>query len=130
MSTALDELTATRTVHFWGQEYEVTPVLVHEALGDGKQIIGFSPLNTRPNYYVVLVDSRWCLDNAKWDAAESFADHVDDVYQAIEDEYGWSRWCPDECEDGTCWDRGKECPHGNLPWPALNDGAGCSWWLI
>lgn len=126
----IDDLVKPRTVSFWGGEYQVTPVLVDKIFGDGRQIIGFAPLNTRPDYYVVRIDSGWCLSNWETDAPDHFVDHVDEVYEAIEDEYGNARWCPDECEAGDCQDRGEECLHGKRPWPALDEECGSAWWLI
>lgn len=59
----LDALTKTRTVSFWGFTGAVTPVLIEHVFGDGGQVIAFTPLDSRPNYYVVRVDAAWELSN-------------------------------------------------------------------
>ena len=46
----LKRLTRKRLVRFWGRRYFVTPALVAEKLGDGKKLIRFEPMDTRPNY--------------------------------------------------------------------------------
>jgi hypothetical protein len=92
-------------VNFWGTEYKITPLLVEEIFGDGKQLIWLEPLATRPNYYVVRVDSKWDIDNG---GRDPLCDHLDDIYEAIENEYGDS-------------DRGEG------GWPALSTSCGMRW---
>jgi hypothetical protein len=94
----------------WGQDVQCEPKLVTEVFGDGKKLICLTPTNTRPNYYVVRVDSTWSLSN--WADGELFIDHLDDIYEAIEDEYGRS------------YDEETEEHRG---WPALSDDSGSSW---
>jgi len=53
-----------RKTKFWGRHYFITPRLVDWVHGDGLQLIYFTPLNTRPNYYVVRIDSKVSLDNS------------------------------------------------------------------
>jgi len=98
----------------YGQWYEVHPRLVSEKFGDGRKLIGLAPIMTRPQYYVVRIDSRWTIDNRK--PGPCLYDHLDEIYEAIEDEYGYA--FEDDEEAG-------EAP----PWPALRPG-GSSWGLI
>lgn len=138
---ALPEVTDTvrallqsERVTFWGKEYDVTPELVPEIFGDGAQVIGLEPLNTRPNYYVVRVDSSWSTSNWGWDKPV-LIDHLDDVYVAIEEYFG--RAHPEECDCscGSCIDDcgcgcGCDCWRHHHDWPALNDEVGSSWFHI
>lgn len=119
----LAALTATRTVRFWGVEHTVTPVLLETVLGDGRQVIAFVPWDTRPQYYVVRVDSSWGIENTD---EPSVGDFTDDLYAAVEDEYGNADWCDCPGEHDLC-ERG-ECVNGPRPWPALHDGSGCCSW--
>lgn len=125
----LASLTQTRSVRFWGREYTVTPLLVTRVLGDGGQVIAFQPLATRPDYYVVRVDSSWDLDNHHWEAPEPFIDHVDEVYEAIELEYGHA----DQCNEAICpADCNGEHPPEWEPegWPVCNSEYGSGWWFL
>lgn len=110
------ELT-TRTVTFWGTSHEITPLLVHEHFGDGQQLVGLMPLNTRPNYYVVRIDGAMDLDSEAW------RDLLDDVAFAIEDEYGMR--CRDDDEDLD-----EHGDHVLYDWPAYNGSSGVSWFPI
>lgn len=94
--------------HLWGQEHDIFPRVIGKVFGDGRCLINVSPLMTRPNYFVVRVDS-----------AEDFEvrDILDDVADAAEDEFGRFRRDEEEPEDaeehrefpicdwdaGTCW---------------------------
>jgi hypothetical protein len=69
----LDDLIKPRSVHFWGEDYEVTPVLIDHVHGDGLQLIYVEPLNTRPNYYLARIDS-------------SVIESEDDVMDLIDEE--------------------------------------------
>lgn len=113
----------------WGQVYRGTPRLVSEVFGDGKQWVGWRPLASRPNYYVVRVDSRWNLSN--WGRGEPLSDHITDIYQAVEDEFG-SADCSSCGEifgdgDGHC-DECADMTASDAEWPALDDSVGgCEW---
>lgn len=93
----------------WGKAYFITPRLVTRFLGDGKQLIWFTPMATRPNYYAVRIDSSWKISN--WEEPPNLIDHVDEIYSAIEEEYG--------NQD----DEGNE----NASFPVLCDDCGSSW---
>jgi hypothetical protein len=41
----------------WGQQYLIKPRLCDKIFGDGRQLVGFEPLDARPSYYIVRVDS-------------------------------------------------------------------------
>lgn len=64
---------------FWGANYTITPRLLDKVFGDGKQLCCITPLATRPNYFVVRVDS-----GAEFDVH----DILDDIADAAEEEYG------------------------------------------
>lgn len=114
-------------VEFWGQKYTITPRLLTRRFGDGKKLIHVTPLNTRPDYYVVCVGSRWQTDNcADPDVGPLLCDRIDDILDAIEDQFG-SAHC------GSCGGHyGEDCCaacDGELwaDFPALNDDAGVCW---
>src|ERR1700722_6636073 len=72
--------------YLWGQPNWITPRLVSEVFGDGKQLIGIAPINYRPNYFVVRIDSTWIINNHARDC-ELLIDNIDEIYDAIEEEY-------------------------------------------
>ena len=109
------EVCKTYETTFWGSKYTITPALIDQKLGDGKQIIAFQPLSTRPNYYFLFVDSTWDIDNTSWNKDRLF-DHYDEICLAIEEEYG----SHDNDEDG-------EEPRD---FPTLNSDCGAQWWKI
>jgi hypothetical protein len=71
--------TETMVVHWWGEDHVITPALVEETHGDGMQLIHVTPIDTRPNYYVLRIDSGVDLEN------EIFSDHDKEVYGTIKE---------------------------------------------
>lgn len=112
----------------WGQAQLVHPVLIDQVFGDGLQLIGFTTLNSRPAYYVLRGHSGWELNNQKWCAADPILDHICEIYEAIEAEWG-NAYC------GECNERydNNECsgcegiPESDGAFPALDAEGGCSW---
>lgn len=56
--------TRRRKVQWWGGEYDVTPAVANGHLGDGRQLLRIQPLNTRPDYYLIRIDSSWAVDDS------------------------------------------------------------------
>ena len=112
----LKHLTRTRIVSFWGSRYRITPILVDKIFGDGEKVIHLTPLATRPNYYIIRVDSKWDCDNS---GEEAICDHLEELYEAIEEEYGThiDTWYH---ENGRTYTK-------HWPFPALNADCGASW---
>jgi hypothetical protein len=95
-------------VYWWGREHDISPRVIGKVFGDGRRLITVWPLTTRPNYFVVRVDS-----------AEEFEirDTLDDLGDAAEEEFGRFRRDEEEDEDaedtrefpicdwdfGVCW---------------------------
>lgn len=102
-----------RATSLWGQKRFVTPRLLDRVFGDGKQLIWLSGINTRPAYWVVRIDSKWSISN--WNPSPNPSDWLEDVYQAIEEEFGTG-----EKEDASLY--------ANAKFPQACDlGAGTSW---
>lgn len=95
----------------WGKVYYVTPRLVTEVFGDGRQLIWLAPLATRPNWYVVRIDSRWKLSNHE--TGDLLHDHLDDIYNSIEAEFDVSN--------------SGDVDSVTRPWPAFDHSCGCGW---
>ena len=99
----------------WGVEYHnQVASLIDRIHGDGQCLIYLIPLATRPNYYIMRVDSsvREMID----DDGDEIRELVDEEFLCeIEDEFGRRE---DEDEDGN---------ETLEPFPALNDSCGFSW---
>ncbi len=107
-------------VRFWGEDYLVTRRYVPGKIGDGGGLLLFSPLNTRPNGYVLRVDSQRDIQD---DIDEiNGRELLDDVYEAVGDYFGRRDWECDDCE-------GKGCPCEGVAhdWPCLDNECGSTW---
>ena len=116
------------TVRWWGSEYQITPRLVHAVFGDGKKLVGIAPLNTRPNYYVVRVDSSCDLS----DYGDFVDDNLDEVLEAID--YQFSNLDREEeylREDGASEEEIQSDQHAaRLAFPVLDDSSGVAWFEL
>jgi len=90
---------------FWGGTYTVTPVIPCGQIGDGLQIISLTPLGTRPNYYIVRIDSKTDVDDDDFDTEE--------ILELIEESF---------CSVDSCDDDGN-----HLEFPALDTESGYGW---
>lgn len=112
-----------RVVTFWGAKYRIKPLLVDRVLGDGKQLLGFQPLNTRPAYYVIRVDSRWGKGDDDWH------EHVGEIIDAIIGQFS-DRERERELliEDGVDPEKADLAYYPDeLGWPVFCDDCGYSW---
>jgi hypothetical protein len=98
--------------HLWGFPHMVRPALVKRKFGNGKRLIGLSPINHRPAYYLVWVDDRWSISN--WDSGEVLADHLDEIWETIAEEFGRR-----DDDDGEL---------RRWRWPEEDSAGGCHWW--
>ncbi len=111
----LERLTKPFWTRFWGQRRKSHPVFITKALGDGMKLLAVTPINTRPNYYLIRVDSSWSDSNRD---TPCVGEHMDEIYDAIEDQCG--RGYEDKYESVTGRER-------HNPWPALSADSGSSW---
>lgn len=103
-----EEIETPYTTRMWGQECRCEPKAVQSPLGGGGELVWLQPLSTRPHYYVLSVPKEWIEDDM-----DGIPDHLEEMYEAIEEYYGNS-----EDEDN------EDTDHG---WPALNLDCGVSW---
>lgn len=69
----------------WGQPHWVKPRLVSAIFGDGKVLLLLTPIMTRPNYFVVRIDSEWHLDKD----GGGLCEHLPEIQESIEDQFGY-----------------------------------------
>jgi len=63
----------------WGQKRFVKPALIAEIQGDGLQIVRLTPLATRPQYYILRIDSKTDLESQDF--------NIEDLLVPIEEEF-------------------------------------------
>lgn len=81
----------------------VRPALVRKEFGRADLLLAISPIQHRPSYYLVWVDSRWMEE-------QTMAEHVDDICDAIAEEFGsrsWDdetyKWPMEDFAQGSVW---------------------------
>lgn len=106
-----------------------TSAEVTTPLGDGRRVIGFQSLNTRPAYWIVCVDSSWSLDNNG--KPDTIYDHSDEICTAIEEEFGIAEcgYCGDRYGAAGC-DECRDEPEDEGAFPHFRFGDGVCWFLI
>lgn len=115
------ELERPHQVRFWGAEYTVTPRVCSTVFGDGKHLVAFQPLDTRPEYYVLFVSSDWSVDTFGAPRGSCLVDHYNEILSAIEEEWG----SMDDYQEGGCCE-GEEWPG----WPVGSFGSGAQWFEL
>lgn len=107
----LRKLLKPQQTKWWGSVYDFQPVLLEKTWGDGNQLVQLFPINERPRYWVVRVDSKCDSDSEAW------YEILDDIYNAIDEQFG----SPSEKDLGV----GDERPY--FP---MFDWEGCSWHFV
>ena len=111
------------------QDNTFTPRFVNRVLGDGNLLVGFQPLNTRPYYYVIRVDTSWHLTGCticSGKCEELLADHFDDICDAIEDEYGKK----ESISGANLKEKKLVGDNASERWPAFDLGSGATWFVL
>lgn len=85
MPSELYRLLEPQKTKWWGSTYEFQPALIEKIYGDGKLLMQLFPINERPRYWVVRVDSRHASGEADEDA---FFDMLEDIYDKIDEQFG------------------------------------------
>ncbi len=98
--------------YLWAQRHEFTPAVCSRIFGDGRALLALTTINSRPRYYVIRIDSSWEIDESTAPkGAVSIRDHLDAIYDALEDDFGRA-YNPDEESDEV------------EPWPTFDDRHG------
>jgi len=131
--------------YLWGQPSMVTPRLCGQVFGDGKKLIALSPILYRPRYFVIRIDSSWSTSNRD-QCAIGPGDWLDEVYDALEDEYLYWPWADEyklskdvdrEDENSAIMDFSDGSEWSEMKWPRRRMLWGCivfvrdkylSWW--
>ena len=65
---------------FWGEEYEIEPVIAETILGDGLQLAYLGTIDQRPNYWLIRIDSKTDLESDDFD--------FETILNPLEEEFG------------------------------------------
>lgn len=106
----LSKLLKPQTTEHWGEVCKFKPELLDKVYGDGKRLLQLFPINERPRYWVVRVDSACGRDDELYEI-------LDDIYEQIDEQFG----TPSEEDLGV----GDERPY--FP---MYDGMGTSWHFV
>jgi len=72
--------TIKRTVNFWGEDYEIEPVICSSIQGDGLQLVYVKSMDQRPNYWLLLIDSKTDVEDDNFD--------IETLLEPLEEEFG------------------------------------------
>lgn len=105
-----------KTVTHWGQNhYNHVPVLIDNVHGDGQCLICIVPLATRPDYYIIRVDS----------SVKQMIDDDDDEITALIE----TKLCRMIRAEHGSYDDHEDYYEKDImePFPALNNSCGYGW---
>lgn len=101
--------------YLWGQRVGwFVPRLLNRVYGDGRKLMAVCPLDGRPRYIVVRVDSN--TESLTDEPAEGESYLIDDIYSAAEDQFGLCH-C-EECDE----EQPEACK-----FPIVHWGDGSAW---
>jgi len=115
-----------RLSSLWGQKCWIEPAYVDTGRGDRKQLVWVQPIDTRPDYYVVRIDSGEDVEGDDYNWDENLLWAIEEVYDSY-DRYKWDwdekgRWVGKDI-----WD--EDYPPFEYKWPMLQWSGG-SWGVI
>ena len=99
-------------VSLWGSEYSIRPTLIEQKIGDGKVLLVYSPMDYRPHYFLLRVDTTWDDQHP--------ADLIESIFQAIQGEVDLDDWLrnrgyqPGGDWEGSSWQESRREVKGQL----------------
>lgn len=125
-------MTRPQEASLWGQVETIVPALVSQIHGDGMQLVHLTPIDTRPNYYILRIDSSIVCDDDD-SLNEEDKSECGTVWEMllrmIEDQYGNIN-SYQENEDGLYFDpNDDEIEPFEYDFPMLSWGGG-SWGVM
>ena len=96
--------------------------------GDGGKAIWLKTFGNPGGHYIVRIDSSWSVSN--WGDEPLLIDHLDEIYEAIEEEFGCGEcaYCGGAYGDAGCVECSEE-PESEAAFPRFVLGAGAHWGL-
>ncbi len=120
------------TTHLWTPDHPVTfaPRVLPHVFGDGRALFRVTTINNRPCWWLVRGCSTWTEGNdPDDDAFEPLIDRIDDVVQAIADEFGGLPNMESEEDPEAYVDHATGGPFdpADIVYPQIDDRTGTSW---
>ena len=106
-----------------------TPAVVSETFGDGRALFALTTINCRPAFWIMRGCSTWTAsDRDAPDDAPQFSEHVDEIIEAIEEEFGTVRYYDRNSRGDWIDEETKRfVPRADTEYPVMDDENGCSW---
>jgi hypothetical protein len=129
ITAALTAAQVETTATLWTQPATFTPRVLERTFGDGRALFRVTTINSRPRWWLVRGCSTWTEDNDGHDGLTPVHDEIDEIIQAIADEFGGlpnmeSETCCEEYVDPAT---GEPFDPADLVYPAIDDRTGSSW---
>jgi hypothetical protein len=115
-----------RKSRLWGQECAIAPAFVDTGRGDRRQLVWVQPIDTRPDYYVLRIDSGEDVEGDDYNWDEKLLCAIEEVFDSY-DRYNW-----DWDEKGNWvgkYPYDEDEPPIEYKWPMLQWSGG-SWGVI
>lgn len=121
VTVALRDAQVPTAAHQWTPDHgiEFTPATSSCVFGDGRALFRVTTVNSRPRWWLVRGCSTWTAQNDPHDGLEPIADHIDDIVDALSEEFGGVPMRDGEDEydvDAT-----------EIVYPAIDDRIGTFW---
>lgn len=131
ITMALAAAQTETTTHLWtpSQAVTFTPHVLSQTFGDGRALFRITTINDRPRWWLIRGCSTWTEDNDDHDGLTTLYDEIDEIIQAIADEFGGlpnmeSETCPEDYVDHAT---GLPFDPADLVYPAIDDRTGSFW---
>lgn len=115
-----------RMSSLWGQRCKISPALVDTGRGDRAQLVWVQPMDTRPDYYVLRIDSNEDVEAEDYEWDEKLLCAIEEAYDSY-DRYDWNWNGKGQWVGQYVWDKSE--PPIEYKWPMLHWGGG-SWGVI
>lgn len=114
-----------RNSALWGTILPISPAFVDTGRGDRKQLVWLKTMDSRPDYYVLRVDSKEDVTADEYNMDEMLLQPIEELYDNVdryaEDEIDGKRVYRDKCED-------EIYPESYVQFPMLSWSGG--WWGV
>lgn len=134
ITKALAAAQVETTTHLWTPKHPVTftPAVLEEALGDGRALFRITTINGRPRWWLVRGCSSWQVSDGEApeniiEPGDEVIDWIDDIVQAIADEFGGLPNMEDENGDYVDHDTGLPFDPSDIVYPQIDDRTGSFW---
>lgn len=114
-----------RMSSLWGQPCNISPAFVDTGRGDRKQLVWVQSTDSRPDYYVLRIDSRENVEAEDYPWDDKLLCPIEERYDNV-DNYEWS-WQNGKYIGKYKYDENE--PIKEEQWPMLSWGGG-SWGVI